>query len=115
MTAFCFWAEDCQEKFMREQQEGYRPPIAETQVKEPEVSTAKKAEMPSIEDLDALLREAERVATAASISEQEIDEMVERRQELLERLRDIDFIRESRLRRVENYNPLGDLKLSDYE
>lgn len=100
---------------MREQQEGYRPPVAETQVEEPKVSTAEEAAMPSIEDLDALLRESESVATVASMSEKEIDEMVERRQESLERLQDVGTIRESRLQKVENNNPLGGLKPSDYE
>jgi hypothetical protein len=100
---------------MREQQEGYRPPVAETQVGEEEVSAAEEAQMPSIEDLDALLRESESVATVAAMSEKEIDEMVARRQESLERLQDIDTIRESRLQKVENYNPLGDLRPSDYE
>lgn len=102
-------------KFMKEQQEGYRPPVAETQIEEPEVSTVEEATIPSVEDLDALLRESENVATIASLSEKEIDEMVERRQESLERLRDVDTIRESRLQKVENYNPLGDLESSDYE
>lgn len=46
---------------MGEQREGYRPPAAETQVEEQkggvvvEVSEAKEAKMPSIEDLDVLL------------------------------------------------------------
>lgn len=100
---------------MREQQEGYRPPVAETKVEELEASTAEEAVMPSVEDLDALLRESENVATVASMSEKEIDEMVEQRQESLERLQDIDTIRESRLHRVDNFNPLKDLKPSDYE
>jgi len=104
-----------QEKIMPEQQEGYRPPVAETQVEEPEVSTAEEAAMPSVEDLDALLRESESVATVASMSEKEIDEMVERRQESLDRLQDIGPIQESRLKRVENFNPLKGLKPSDYE
>ncbi len=106
---------------MREQQEGYHPPVAETKMEEQEegiaieVSEAEEAKMPSIEDLDALLCEAESVATIALISEKEIYEMIERRQELLDRLQDLEIIRESRLQRVENFNPLKDLKPSDYE
>jgi len=71
--------------------------------------------MPSVEDLDTLLRESESVAAVASMSEKEIDEMVERRQESLERLQELDLIQESRLRKVEGFNPLQDLKPSDYE
>jgi hypothetical protein len=106
---------------MREQQESYRPPVAETPVEEQEggiaveVSEAEEAKTPSIEDLDALLRESESVATVASISEKEIDEMVETRQESLDRLQNIEVIRESRLQRVENFNPLKDLTPNDYE
>ena len=100
---------------MREQQEGYRPPVAETKMEKLEVSTAEEAAMPSGEDLDALLRESESVATVASMSEKEIDEMVERRQESLDRLQDVGPIQESRLQRVENFNPLKSLKPSDYE
>lgn len=102
---------------MPEQQEGYRPPLAETEVEEPktEISTAEEAAMPSIKDLDALLRESEGIAMVASMSEEEIDKMVERQQESLERLQVVDAIRESRLQRVENYNPLGGLNASDYE
>ncbi len=106
---------------MREQQEGYRPPVAETKMEEQEgvvaveISEAEEAKMPSIEDLDALLRESESVAIVASMSEKEIDEMVERRQKLLDRLQNVETIRESRLQRVENFNPLKDLKPNDYE
>lgn len=71
--------------------------------------------MPSVEDLDALLRESENVATVASMSEEEIDGMVERRQKSLDRLQNIDTIQESRLREVENFNPLEGLKPNDYK
>ncbi len=107
---------------MREQKEGYRPSVAETNKMEEqeggvavEISEIKEAEMPSIEELDALLRESESVAIAASMSEKEIDEMIERRQELLNRLQNVELIVESRAQRVENFNPLKNLKSSDYE
>jgi hypothetical protein len=106
---------------MRKQQEDYRPPAVETKMEKleeevaVEISEAKEAKMPTIEDLDALLRESENVAAVASMSEKEIDEMIERRQESLDRLQDVEIIRESRLQRVENFNPLKDLKPSDYE
>ncbi len=100
---------------MREQREGYRPPVAEIQAEEPGISIAEKAKTPSIEVLDALLHESEGVATVASMSEKEIDEMVEWRQESLDRLQDVDAIQASRLKRVENYNPLKGLKPNDYE
>jgi hypothetical protein len=109
---------------MREQQKGYRPPVAETKMEEQEkqeegvaveISEVKEAKTLTIEDLDALLRESESVATVVSMSEKEIDEMVERRQESLDRLQNVEIIRESRLQRVENFNPLKDLKPSDYE
>jgi hypothetical protein len=100
---------------MKERQEDYRPPLAETRAGEPEVNAAEEAALPSVEDLEARLRDAESVATSASVSEKEIDEMIERRQESLDRLRDISSIQESRLRKVENFNPLKDLEPDDYE
>jgi len=100
---------------MQEQQEGYRPPIAETKVEGPKISTAKEAAMPSIEDVDALLRESENIVKVAAMSEKEIDEMIKRRQEALDRLRELDLIRESRLQEAERYNPLGDLRPDDYD
>lgn len=104
---------------MRNQQEGYYPPVIEIQMKEKgeaiEISEAKEAKMTSIEDLDALLSESENIATVALMSEKEIDKMIERRQEALNRLQNVELIRESRLQKVENFNPLGDLNPSDYE
>lgn len=77
--------------------------------------TLVKNTLPDIEDLDSILEESERVIAAASLSEKCIDEMVEKRQELLERLQNVNVIRGQCLSRVENYNPLRDLTSADYE
>jgi hypothetical protein len=98
-----------------EKQESH-PSAGEMPRGERETATAKElAEVPSIDQLDTILREAERVAKIASMSEKEIDEAIEQRQEALDRLQKLDVIRESRLKRVENFNPLRELTPSDYE
>jgi CHASE3 domain sensor protein len=84
------------------------PPI--TEVKEKEEST-----MPTIEELDNLLNTSKELLENAVISEKEIDEMIEKRQEALEQIQNIELILESRLRKVENFNPLKDLTPDDYE
>ena len=106
---------------MQESQENYKlnitetPPEQEQEPEEKEISNAPEAAMPTIEELDNILEESEKVIKIVSLSEEEIDEMMEQRQELVERLANVEFLRESRLQRVEKYNPLADLKPSDYE
>jgi len=99
---------------MPEKQEGYNPPVAETEVEETELKP-EQVTLPDIKDLDSLLEESEKVATVASLSEKEIDELVEKRQESLERLQNVDAIREQRLQRTEKFNPLKDLIPADYD
>jgi len=100
---------------LEQQQEGDRTPVAETKQVKKAVLTLVEVTSPDIKDLDSILEGSERVITAASISEGEIDEMIEKRKELLEKLQNVDVIRGQRLRRVENYNPLIDLTSADYE
>ena len=103
---------------MLEEQKGYSPPVAEAKVEETGLTPERVVtlpDVPDIKDLDNILRESEEVAEAASLSEEEIDKMIEKRQEALGRFQSIDVIREERLRRVENFNPLGGLTPADYD
>jgi len=61
--------------------------------------------MPGIDEIDKVLEESGRVITAEAL-EKNVSEAINKRQEILERLQEIDLIREQRLRKVENYNPL---------
>jgi len=95
--------------------DGYRPPVAETQTEGTKTNDDNKATMPSIEELDVLLDESENILKIASMSDKEIDAMIEQRQKSLDRLQKINQIEESFLQRVERFKPLEGLTPNDYE
>ncbi len=78
-------------------------------------STPQKPVLPNIKDLDEILEESNQLATVASLSEGEIDEIIEKRQESLDKFHECELIREQRLRTIEQYNPLKNLTSSDYK
>jgi len=116
-------------------QENYKPPVAKTKVDKTKKSTAEKitketpeetpeevaqettekVSLPDIKDLDIILKESEEVANIASLSEEEIDKMIERRQKAIDMYHNTDLVREERLRKTEKYNPLKNLTSSDYD
>ncbi len=71
--------------------------------------------MPSVKDLDVLLEQSEDIVTVAVMSEEKIDEMIKQRQESFDQFNISEINRESRIQKVDNYNPLKELKPSDYE
>lgn len=100
---------------MKKSKENYPLPNHETPEKKPEIKTAEISMPSTIEELDHILQASEKMAITAAESEKEIDEMIKQRAESLKRLQGIDLIKESRLKRIENYNPLQNLQASDYE
>ena len=80
-----------------------------------EVKRDIKPELPNLEYLDKLLEEADSVLKSAMQSSADIDELIEKHKVTKERIDNIDVLRESRLRRVEDFDPFGRLKSDDYE
>lgn len=76
--------------------------------------TLVKGSLPNIEDLDSILEESEKVIENASVSMEQIDEMVGKRGEMLEQLYSLESTHERRLQRVADFDPLKDLNPGDY-
>ena len=70
---------------------------------------------PDLGDLDDLLGESAQMAKTALMSEQEVDELLTKREAYIDRYTTASRNKESRLRRVEGFNPLKDLDAEDYD
>ena len=68
-----------------------------------------------VDDLESLLKAASTVATEALKTEQQVDSLIERRKQDSVRLKNLELIRESRLQKVENFNPYLNLTINDYK
>jgi len=115
---------------MPKEQKNHKPSVLETKVDKTKESTVEETtkeiseenvketpeevSLPDIKDLNSILEKSEKVASIASLSEEEIDEKIKSRQEILDQYHDLELFQEQRLRRLEKYNPLKDLTLADY-
>ncbi|MBN2306564.1 hypothetical protein JXD20_01115 [Candidatus Peregrinibacteria bacterium] len=71
--------------------------------------------LPDIGNLDVILKESEKVISHASLTEERIDEMIQKRAGLLERLQNTEATRDQRLEHVQDYDPFGDIDVGNYE
>lgn len=103
---------------MKKRVENWRKPdenkVEEIEEKKQSGRAVKEKDALAIEDLDNLLDEAEKI-TSSLMSESKMDEMIEISGKSRERLEGIKAIMKSRLDVAVNFNPLRNLKASDYE
>ncbi len=89
--------------------------VSEKQKSEKIQNEAKEISLPDLNYLDDILEESEKIVKLAMLSEQEINEMLEKRQETRDEIRELEIDKENRLQQAELFNPVENLTIADYK